>query len=104
MKNTQDYFYSDGLHDNTIIEWKVDFINDFNDFSMPFFSLSMNQLLNANQDKQFQLKDEALIRELDYCQANKATYISDSLRDQFILFRGICFRGVNQKNMHSNLQ
>jgi len=36
MSKFQDLFYSLGLSDNTIIEWSIDFLNDFNDFSKPF--------------------------------------------------------------------
>lgn len=36
MAKSQDMFYSVGASDNTLIEWKVDFINDDGDFSKPF--------------------------------------------------------------------
>jgi WD40 repeat protein len=36
MSVSQDIFLSVGEKDNTVIEWKVDFINDFNNFSKPF--------------------------------------------------------------------
>lgn len=36
MTKSQDIFFSLGSQDNTIIEWQVDFINDYNDFSKPF--------------------------------------------------------------------
>ena len=36
MSKMQDMFFSIGLKDNTVIEWKVDFINDFDNFAKPF--------------------------------------------------------------------
>jgi hypothetical protein len=36
MAKSQDHFFSVGSRDNTVIEWSVDFINDFNNFAKPF--------------------------------------------------------------------
>lgn len=36
MSKMQDLFFSVGALDNTVIEWRVEFINDYNDFSKPF--------------------------------------------------------------------
>jgi len=46
MTKSQDLFFSLGSKDNSIIEWKVDFINDYNDFSKPFKEDSNNALSN----------------------------------------------------------
>ena len=36
MSKSQEVFYSVGATDNTLIEWRVEFINDAGDFSRPF--------------------------------------------------------------------
>ena len=36
ITKSQDRFFTTGSTDNTLIEWKVEFINDVTDFSKPF--------------------------------------------------------------------
>ncbi|EGR29518.1 PH domain protein [Ichthyophthirius multifiliis] len=100
MTKSQDIFFSLGSQDNTIIEWQVDFINDYNDFSKPFQEeknfLPSSQL---TENKVAQIKDDVLIRELAYSYIGKNNYISDAFRDTFLLFRG-----TNQKTLNLHLQ
>ena len=69
-----------GLLDNTTIEWKVDFINDFNDFSRPFYPVQ-NFSTHTSGEKAIALKDDVLIRELAYSYVGKNNYISDTFKD-----------------------
>lgn len=67
MTKSQDIFFSLGSKDNSIIEWKVDFINDYNDFSKPFKEENNSALSNLEiVSKVAQLKDDILVRELSY--------------------------------------
>ncbi|KAL4455920.1 hypothetical protein ABPG73_008674 [Tetrahymena malaccensis] len=89
MTKSQDLFFSLGSKDNSIIEWKVDFINDYNDFSKPFKEDNNSALSNLEiVSKVAQLKDDILVRELSYSYIGKNNFISDTFRDTFVLFKG----------------
>jgi hypothetical protein len=82
-----------GLNDQTLIEWKIDFINNINDFSKPFNKLvedkNLNPIIQNQVEPNKQLLDDTLWREQQYCHY---TYTSmntlDKFRDGFVLFRG----------------
>ncbi|KRX11109.1 WD40-repeat-containing domain [Pseudocohnilembus persalinus] len=58
MSQSQDVFFTLGQKDQTIIEWQVDFINDFNDFSKPFPSSQNMMLAQQSLEKQVIIKQE----------------------------------------------
>jgi hypothetical protein len=111
MTKSQDMFYSVGENDCTLIEWKIEFINDITDFSKPSGQVEtgdkgpsqqkgMNQQGSAfvmnNQDFSYSV-DETFKREKDYCFF--INNISDKFKDNFILFRA-----TNQKLLNGLLQ
>ena len=104
MTKNQDLFYSLGLEDNTLIEWRSR--NIFNSFITQNLVENVNEYFdtlknNTNFENaglmqpsdQTNISDECLIRELDYCFESG---ITDKVKDQFVLFRG-----ANQKTLNS---
>ncbi|CAD8183513.1 unnamed protein product [Paramecium pentaurelia] len=106
MTKSQDVFYTVGTNDNTLIEWKIDFINDLADFSKPFQQddklqinkPGLNNFSMASNKQDFnQTIDEIFKREKDYCFF--LNNISDKFRDNFVQFRA-----TNQKMLNGLLQ
>jgi hypothetical protein len=94
LTKNQDIFFSLGLEDNTLIEWRSKHINHI------FHQKLVENLheyfddpsyINSDQTK---ISDQCLIRELEYCFYSSG--VSDKIKDQFTLFRG-----ANQKILNS---
>jgi hypothetical protein len=91
-------FYSVGERDNTLVEWRIELINDSGDFSRPFGESDVPNILekpnigiskfsmSIQSNIQSIPVDEIFKREKDYCYF--LNNISDRLKDNFLLFRG----------------
>ena len=80
MTKAQDLFYSLGMTDNTLIEWKIDYVMDCEEESKAEEKISnKNKKKNVNTDinEQLMMYDECLYRELNY------SYSLNNITDKF---------------------
>ena len=87
---SQAFFYSMGLDDNTIVEWKVDFLMEEEEESV--------QIRNI-KDEENSIK-EILLLELRYYHFNQENIPSRGFKDSLTFFRGTKDKQLN-KYLHA---
>ncbi|KAL4497254.1 hypothetical protein ABPG72_011189 [Tetrahymena utriculariae] len=96
MAKTQDFFFSLGSTDNTLIEWKIDFSQEFEQKNVFGNMDNMKvQLFDTNIQQLNGLLDENLVREIVYSYTADSKYLEQD-KDSFILVKGISNKTISQ--------
>ncbi|EGR31153.1 hypothetical protein IMG5_116830 [Ichthyophthirius multifiliis] len=104
MCKTQDSFFSLGSTDNTVIEWKIEFNQEYEQQKQLNINLQNEKtqkvtLFDTNLSKITGILEESLIRELVYSLHDQKLVFHENILDSFLLFKG-----VNQKIINTLYQ
>lgn len=86
VSKNQDYLFTLGKDDNTILEWKIDLV-------IAPEKETKSLVTRSTLDSKFPY-DECIIRELTFCSSTQDSS-TDKLRDSLTLFRGTSHKMIN---------